>query len=87
MERQVRHEVDRQQIAAVMASLRLQMKSRLDAGLLPYDGRWVPLADVQEGIVQEHKRARVHAVELILLYCLILTASLLVVALVWLLCY
>ena len=87
MERGERKEVDRKLVSAVMASLRQAMKARLDSGLLPYDGRWVTPVEVQQGILHERRRARVHAIELILLYCVISFASLILIALVWVLCY
>jgi hypothetical protein len=87
VERPDRQEVDRKQATAVMAALRRAMKSRLDSGLLPYDGKWVPLSAVQEGIAQERKRAWIHAIELILLYCLNTVLSGLIIALVWQICY
>jgi hypothetical protein len=79
--------VDRKQVAAVMASLRQEMSARLGSGLLPYDGRWVTPAEVEQGILQERRRARVHAIELILLYCASSFVSLILVALTWVLCY
>lgn len=87
MERPDRREAERKQIAAIMTSLRRSMKARLDSGLFPYYGRWLTLAEVQKAILAERTRARVHAFELILLYCLNLTASFLIIGLVWLLCY
>lgn len=80
MESQDRQQVDRRQITAITASLRLAMRARLDSGLLPYDGRWVPLSEVQEGIARERQRAWIHAFELILLYgaCFIASVAILV---------
>jgi len=70
------------QVAAVMAALRRVMQARLDSGLLPYDGRWMMLSEIQQGIIDERKRARVHVFELVLLYCLIPIASYVIIALV-----
>jgi len=75
------------QVAAVMGALRRAMQARVDSGLLPYDGRWVMLPEMQQGIIDERKRARVHAIELVLLYCLIPIASFVIIALVVALCY
>ncbi len=79
--------IARKQIAAVMAALRRVMQARLDSGLLPYDGRWVMLSEIQQGIIDERKRARVHVIELVLLYCLIPIASFAIIALVVALSY
>lgn len=81
MERQDRQQVDGRQITAVMASLRRAMRTRLDSGLLPYDGRWIPLSEVQEEIARKRKRAWIHVFELILLYGAGFIASVVVFAL------
>lgn len=87
MERQDRQQVDGRQITAVMASLRRAMKTRLDSGLLPHDGRWVPLSEVQEEIARERRRAWIHVIELILLYGAGFIASVAIFALLWTLVY
>jgi hypothetical protein len=79
--------VDGKQIAVVMERLRKAMRRRLDSGLLPYDGRWVTLTEMQQGMLDERKRARVHAIELVLLYGLFAIASFFIIALVVALCY
>ena len=63
------------------------MKARIESGLLPYDGRWVTLAEVEEGLRQERRRARVHAIELAFLYGANLFVSLMIIGLVAALCY
>jgi len=70
-----------------MASLRQAMRARLGSGLLPFDGRWVTPAEVEQGIRQERRRARVHAIELILLFCASSFVSLILIALTWALGY
>lgn len=75
------------QIVAIMGALRRAMQTRLDSGLLPYDGRWVTLPEMQQELLDYRKRSRVHAIELVLLYCLIPIASFLIIALVVALCY
>lgn len=71
----------------MMASLRRSMKARLDSGLFPYGGRWVPLAEVRQAVLAERRRAWVHAVELILLYGLNAVVCIAIIGLVWSLCY
>ena len=87
MERSELPVVDRKQVAAVMASLRQAMRARLGSGLVPYDGRWVTPAEVEQGIRQERRRARVHAIELILLFCASAFVSLILIGLTWVLGY
>lgn len=88
MQLQDRQQVDgRQMITATKDALRRAMRSRLDSGLLPYDGRWVPLSDVKEEVARERKRARIHAIELILLYGAGFIASGAILALTWTLVY
>ena len=74
-------------ITAVTEALRRAMQARLDAGRLPYDGHWVTLPEMQQAILDERKRARVHAIELVLFFCLILFTSYLVIAVVTAICY
>jgi len=74
-------------ITATREALHRAMRSRLDSGLLPYDGRWVPLSDVKEEVARERKRARIHAIELILLYGAGFIASGAILALTWTLVY
>lgn len=87
MERAERAEIDRRELGAYMRSLRRAMKERIDAGLLPYQGRWVPLAEVQAGIARERRRAWVHAFELLLLYGVMAIVSLGLLGLAVYLCY
>lgn len=87
MERPDRLEVDRKQITAVMASLRREMASRLDSGLLPYEGRWVPLSDVQAGLARKRKQAWIHAIELVLFFCLNSIVAWVIILVVYQLCY
>ena len=63
------------------------MSARLDSGLLPYEGRWVPLSEVKEGVARERKRAWIHAFELILLCGAGFIASVVILALIWTLVY
>jgi hypothetical protein len=82
-----RNEIDRKELAAFVASLRRLMRARADAGLLAYDGQWLPLAEVEQGIARERRRAWVHVVELILLYGVLTVVSLAFIVLVLYLCY
>lgn len=85
MESQDPGESERQQVAAAVAALRRAMRARLDSGLLPYDGRWVTLPELEQGIRSERRRAWVHAIELILLFVILLAMSSFVYGfLVWL---
>lgn len=70
-----------------MASLRRAMSARLDSGLLPYEGRWVPLSDVEEGVARERRQAWIHAFELLLLYGAGFFTSVVILALMWMLVY
>lgn len=88
MQPQDRQQVDgRHMITATREALHRAMRSRVDSGLLPYDGRWVPLSDVKEEVARERKRARIHAIELILLYGAGFIASGAILALTWTLVY
>ena len=87
MERDGQYEIDRKELAAFVASLRRAMRARADAGLLAYDGQWLPLAEVEQGIARERRRAWVHVFELVLLYGVLTAASFGLIALALYLCY
>lgn len=87
MEQEERRTIDRQQLAAFVASLRNAMQLRVEQGLLPYDGRWMPAAEVQKAITRERRRAWMHAFELLLLYGALTSVSLVLIGLALYLCY
>ena len=87
MEQEERRRIDRQELAAFVAPLRNTMKLRVEQGLLPYEGRWMPLAEVQKAIARERRRAWVHAFELLLFYGALMVVSLALILLALYLCY
>jgi hypothetical protein len=87
MERDDRREIDSKELAAFMAAVRRLMRTRADAGLLAYDGRWLPLREVEQGIASERRRAWIHVVELVLLYGVLTVISFAFIALALYLCY
>ena len=87
MERDGQYEIDRKELAAFVASLRRAMRARADAGLLAYDGQWLPRAEVERGIARARRRAWMHVFELVVLYCVLTAASLGLITLALYLCY
>jgi hypothetical protein len=81
------HEIDKKELAAFVASVRRAMRARADAGLLAYDGQWLPPAEVERGIARERRRAWVHVFELFLLYAVLTAMSFGLIALALFLCY
>lgn len=80
-------EIDRGHVAAVMADLRRAMQTRIDSGLVPVDGRWLTPSEAQKEVLDSHRRSRIHALELVLLFGANTIASLLIIALLGMLAY
>lgn len=79
--------MSRKEIAAIKESLRRAMRKRIESDLLPYAGQWVARSVLEERLRDDRMKARVRALELLLLYVLATAVSLLMISLVWYLAY
>jgi hypothetical protein len=75
------------EIAVIKRSLRRAMQKRIEAGLVPDTGRWVARSVLDAKIRENRVKARVHALELMLLYLAFPLISLIVFGTFWYLCY
>ena len=69
------------EIASLRGLVRHVMEQRIKADLLPYEGQWLTREQVQARLGGERKRARAHAIELLLLLALVVGASVLMLEL------
>ncbi|HET9578641.1 MAG TPA: hypothetical protein VFP44_12485 [Usitatibacter sp.] len=63
------------EIASVRSLARREMDQRLRQNLFPYEGRWLAREALEEALRDERRRARVHAIELLLLCAALLGLS------------
>lgn len=75
--------MDKAEIEELRKALRRAMQRRVDAGLVPNAGQWVPRSILENAVRKERARARVHALELLLLYIGVALISLFLLVIVW----
>jgi hypothetical protein len=75
------------EIAEIRESLRRAMRNRIGSDLVPYGGQWVARSFLENKLRQERANARVHALELLILYVGSAFISLLMIGIFWYLCY
>lgn len=75
------------EFAEIKKSLHLAMQRRIEADLVPDAGQWVARPVLENKLRQERAKARVRALELLLLYVGSAFISLLMLGLFWYLCY
>lgn len=75
------------EVVEIRKSLRRAMQRRIDANLAPIDGKWVTRPVLEDRMRQERGKARVHALELLILYLGGALISLVMLSVFWWLCY
>jgi len=66
---------------AIRNGLKRVMRGRIAVDLRPYEGEWLSPAEVEKRVGEERRRARVRAVELILIFAACTLFSVLLLAL------
>jgi len=79
--------MEKSEIAELRKALRRAMQRRVDAGLVPNAGQWVPRSILENEIRKERARAHVHTLELLLLYAGVALISLFLLGILWYLSY
>lgn len=79
--------VNRDEVLTIKGALREVMKGRVESGVLPYGGQWISAAELERKLADERGRARVHAFELAGLFVVLGLVSVLLISLLWVLCY
>jgi hypothetical protein len=69
------------EIASLRGLLRREMEQRIEAHLLPYEGRWLTREQVEAKLGGERRRARTQAIELLVLFALLAGVSVLMLEL------
>lgn len=67
--------------------IRQAMKARTSAGLVPYQGQWLPREEVRKQLHGVRKTSLVRTVELVVLYIVGIVVALLTLQLLWELVY
>lgn len=74
-------------VAVVKEQLRQVILERKKAGLVPYEGEWLPRETVREKLKAEEKKSIGHAMELTVFFIVVLLLAAILVALLWGLAY
>ena len=67
--------------------IRQSMLSRIEQGMYPYGGQWLPADEIKKSIKQERKAGRTRAFELLFLNFIFALISLLLIVIVLFLAY
>lgn len=74
-------------VVEIRKSLRRAMQRRMEANLVPDEGRWVTRPVLEDRLRKERRQARVRALELLLLYVGCALISLWMLGVFWWLSY
>jgi len=75
------------EITELKESLRQAMRRRIETDLVPYEGQWVARSVREAKLHEDRAKARIRALELLLLYLGSAFVSLSLIGVTWFLCY